>query len=103
MVTTAAGSKYFGNGYGRHRDAIGRPLGLKPLARAFLDHEVDQFEPLGIISGFRQQHFIAMVVVACIRLTHGTPRTRLSRTTSLDQHSFVRNGFEGIITGSANL
>ena len=76
IAAAPAGSEDLGNRDGRHRDAIGGPLGLEPVPRALLDHEIDEFEPLGIVGGFRQQPFITMIVVARIPLTHGTPRTR---------------------------
>ena len=55
IVAAPARAENFRNRHGRHRHAIGSPLGLKPVPRALLDHEIDEFEPLGIVDRFGQQ------------------------------------------------
>ncbi|MBR1227197.1 MULTISPECIES: hypothetical protein [unclassified Bradyrhizobium] len=54
LVAAAARAENFRNCHGRHRHAIGCPLGFQPVAGSLLDHEIDEFEPLGIVGRFGQ-------------------------------------------------
>src|SRR5205823_13716229 len=75
-IAPAAGAENARDRHHRHRDPIGDPLRLQPVAGIFPDHDLDQLEPPGLIDRFRQQLLVPDVVVACFLLVHRTPRTR---------------------------
>lgn len=97
IIAAPARAENFRDRDGRHRHAIGRTLGFKPVPRSLPDHEIDEFEALGVVDRFSQQLPVAMVVVARFMLTHGTPRTRASQKNTVDQGLRGRNGFAGVI------
>ena len=97
IVAALAPVKNFRDRHGRHRDAIGSPLGFEPVPRSLPDHEIDEFEPLGIVDRFSQQFLVALVVVARFLLTHGTPRIRASQAIIVDQRLHARNGFARVL------
>src|SRR5947209_347441 len=58
---------------GGHGGAIRGPLGSQPVARLFLDQELDQRQPLVLVIRLEQQPVIAVIVEAKILFTHATP------------------------------
>src|SRR2546430_12963482 len=75
-IAPPAGAEHVRDRHHRHRDPIGEPLRLQPVAGIFPDHELDQLESPGLVDRFRQQLLVPDVVVARLLLVHRTPRTR---------------------------
>ena len=98
LVAAAARAENFRNRHGRHRHAIGSPLGFQPVARSLLDHEIDEFEPLGIVGRFEPAVFDSdrsrSSLPAC---SWHAPHTRFPQTDTVDQPLHARNGFAGPI------
>lgn len=74
IVAPSARPQDPGNRLRRHRHPIGRALGFQLLAGLFLDQEIDQFQPLGLVDRIHQQFPVSMVVVARVLSRHHTPR-----------------------------
>src|SRR5256885_14425666 len=73
QVLVAAVLQPIGDGVRRHGGAIRGPLRSQPVARLFLDQELDQGQPLVLVVRLEQQTVIAVIVETQILLTHATP------------------------------
>ena len=64
IIVTPGRPQYLGDRHRRHRHPVRGPLGFQPVAGLFPDHEIDQFEPPGVVDRFRQQFPVTIIVVA---------------------------------------
>ena len=98
IIAPPARSKNLGDCHRRHRHPIGYPLRFKLVARSFPDHQIDQFESLGLVNRFRQQLPITIAIVTHVLLAHRTPRrTRCPTASTVSQRKDERNGFTALI------